>query len=125
MACTTCLSLWERWLSNAKTERGYETATPSQSPSVTALPEGEPRGSTPLHSVLVWEMERICTDYAPFIVLRRPIKWARQIRFYTPSTLSSRQSSHRYSPMAIRATGIHSRVKAGHICPRKFPGRPR
>ena len=42
--CTTCLSLWERWLSNAKTERGYETATPSQSPSVTALPEGEPRG---------------------------------------------------------------------------------
>ena len=41
-----CLSLWERCLSEAKTERGNTGATPSQSPSVTALPEGEPRGCT-------------------------------------------------------------------------------
>ena len=45
-ASTPCLSLWERWLSEARTERVYETAIPSQSPSVTALPEGEPRGCT-------------------------------------------------------------------------------
>ena len=38
-----CLSLWERWLSEAKTER-VNAAMPSQSPPVTALPEGEPRG---------------------------------------------------------------------------------
>ena len=43
-ASTPCLSLWERWLSEAKTERGNKAAIPSQSPSVTALPEGEPRG---------------------------------------------------------------------------------
>jgi len=41
---TPCLSLWERWLSEAKTERGNKAAIPSQSPTVTALPEGEPRG---------------------------------------------------------------------------------
>ena len=39
-----CLSLWERWPSKARTERGKRDAMPSQSPSVTALPEGEPRG---------------------------------------------------------------------------------
>ena len=49
---TPCLSLWERWLSEAKTERGNKVAIPSQSPSVTALPEGEPRGRTDtLHSL--------------------------------------------------------------------------
>ena len=42
--CTSCLSLWERWLSEAKTERVNKGAKPSQSPAVTALPEGEPRG---------------------------------------------------------------------------------
>ena len=42
-ASTPCLSLWERWLSEAKTERGIK---PSPSPAVTALPEGEPRGGT-------------------------------------------------------------------------------
>ena len=36
------LSLWERWPSAARTER--VGAKPSQSPAVTALPEGEPRG---------------------------------------------------------------------------------
>jgi hypothetical protein len=39
-----CLSLWERWTSAARTERGNRGAIPSQSPSVTALPKGEPRG---------------------------------------------------------------------------------
>ena len=54
LADTLCLSLWERWPSAARTERGnvedlggrdYSTnaAGPSQSPTVTALPEGEPR----------------------------------------------------------------------------------
>ena len=43
-ASTPCLSLWERWLSEAKTERGNGCGKPAQSPSVTALPEGEPRG---------------------------------------------------------------------------------
>ena len=38
-----CLSLRERWPSAARTERGSKAASPSQSPSVTALPEGEPR----------------------------------------------------------------------------------
>ena len=41
---TPCLSLWERWTSAARTERGNRGAMPSQSPSVTALPKGEPRG---------------------------------------------------------------------------------
>ena len=41
-----CLSLWERWLSAARTERENRGAIPSQSPSVTALPKGEPRGCT-------------------------------------------------------------------------------
>ena len=44
MNCTPCLSLWERCLSEAKTERVNEGVKPSQSPAVTALPEGEPRG---------------------------------------------------------------------------------
>ena len=39
-----CLSLWERWTSAARTERGNRGAMPSQSPSATALPKGEPRG---------------------------------------------------------------------------------
>ena len=43
-ASTPCLSHWERWLTEAKTERGNKAAIPSQSPTVTALPEGEPRG---------------------------------------------------------------------------------
>ena len=53
-----CLSLWERCLSEARTERG---ARPSQSPAVTALPKGEPRGCTPPPSN-IRKMERICTD---------------------------------------------------------------
>ena len=36
-----CPSLWERCPSAARTER-VNAAKPSQSPSVTALPEGEP-----------------------------------------------------------------------------------
>ena len=47
MNCTPCLSLWERWTSEARTERVYQGAVPSQSPSATALPEGEPRGCAP------------------------------------------------------------------------------
>ena len=39
-----CLSLWERWTSAARTERGNRGAMPSQSPTATALPKGEPRG---------------------------------------------------------------------------------
>ena len=39
-----CLSLWERWTSAARTERGDQDAMPSQSPAATALPKGEPRG---------------------------------------------------------------------------------
>ncbi len=39
-----CLSLWERWPSKARTERGNQDAMPSQSPTATALPKGEPRG---------------------------------------------------------------------------------
>jgi hypothetical protein len=44
-----CLSLWERWPSIARTERanlvldGSHETRPSQSPTVTALPKGEPR----------------------------------------------------------------------------------
>ena len=41
-----CLSLWERCLSEAKAERVHKAARPSQSPAVTALPEGEPRACT-------------------------------------------------------------------------------
>ena len=63
-----CLSLWERWPSAARTERAnklilsFKKAVcptgsgvlvfPSQSPAVTALPEGEPRACTSLHSKL-------------------------------------------------------------------------
>ena len=54
---TPCLSPWERWLSEAKTERGKQAAMPSQSPAVTALPEGEPRDCTTKR-----EMERIFAD---------------------------------------------------------------
>ena len=45
-AGTPCLSLGERWPSAARTERGNRASIPSQSPSVTALPKGEPRGCT-------------------------------------------------------------------------------
>ena len=34
MSCTPCLSLWERWLGEAKPERENRGAAPSQSPSV-------------------------------------------------------------------------------------------
>ena len=40
-----CLSLWERWPSAARTERGNEGAKPSQSPAATVPPKGEPRGA--------------------------------------------------------------------------------
>ena len=55
MNCTPCLPLWERWLSEAKTERGNKAAIPSQSPSVTALPEGEPRGCTDTLHLLLYD----------------------------------------------------------------------
>ena len=72
--CTSCLSLWERWLSEAKTERVNKGAKPSQSPSVTALPEGEPRGCTSSHSMLTREMERICTDTLHSLFYNHPLK---------------------------------------------------
>ena len=40
-----CLSLWERCPSAGRTERETRHREPSQSPSVTAPPKGEPRGS--------------------------------------------------------------------------------
>ena len=44
-ALISCLSLWERWPSAARTGRAnIHTERPSQSPAVTALPKGEPRG---------------------------------------------------------------------------------
>ncbi len=49
MNCTSCLSLRERWPSEARPERGNKGGKPSQSPSVTALPEGEPRGCIRWH----------------------------------------------------------------------------
>ena len=52
-AGTPCLSLWERWPSAARTERGNRASIPSQSPSVTALPKGEPRGCT-----RIWAQKR-------------------------------------------------------------------
>ena len=51
---STCLSLWERWPSEARSERvNRDCKKPSQSPAAAALPEGEPsRG----HSCLsLWE----------------------------------------------------------------------
>ena len=54
-----CLSLWERWPSAARTERVSKGARLSPSPAVTALPKGEPRACTPLHSM---KMERIGAD---------------------------------------------------------------
>ena len=74
MNCPPCLSLWERWPSEARTERGDQGAIPSQSPAVTALPEGEPRDCTP-HYVAYWhENGAYLYRYAPFTVLRPPIK---------------------------------------------------
>ena len=52
-AGTPCLSLGERWPSAARTERGNRASLPSQSPSVTALPKGEPRGCT-----RIWAQKR-------------------------------------------------------------------
>ena len=58
----------------ARTERGDQGAIPSQSPAVTALPEGEPRDCTP-HYVAYWhENGAYLYRYAPFTVLRPPIK---------------------------------------------------
>ena len=71
MSCTPCLSLWERCLSEAKTERVHMGATPSQSPSVTALPRGEPRGCT--NRMFAREMERIRTDTLHFLYYDHPI----------------------------------------------------
>ena len=53
---------------------GKKAAIPSQSPAVTALPEGEPRDCTP-HYVAYWhENGAYLYRYAPFTVLRPPIK---------------------------------------------------
>ena len=73
MSCTPCLSLWERWLSEAKTERVHMGATPSQSPSVTALPREEPRGCT--NRMFAREMERIRTDTLHFPSYDHPLNY--------------------------------------------------
>jgi len=44
---SSCLSRWERCLSEAKTERVVADPTPSQPPAAAALPAGEPRPSPP------------------------------------------------------------------------------
>ena len=46
-------------------------ATPSQSPSVTALPREEPRGCT--NRMFAREMERICTDTLHFPSYDHPL----------------------------------------------------
>ena len=73
MGCTPCLSLWERWPSEAKTERAHMGATPSQSPSVTALPREEPRGCT--NRMFAREMERIRTDTLHFPSYDHPLNY--------------------------------------------------
>jgi len=65
MNCTSCLSLWERWPSAARTERVNKGARPSQSPSVTAPPKGEPRRVSR-------EMECICTDMLHSLFYNHP-----------------------------------------------------
>ena len=85
-AGTPCLSLGERWPSAARTERGNRASIPSQSPSVTALPKGEPRGCT---RIWAQKTERIGNRYAPFTILRSPIKGL-QGRFRYPNRNYSR-----------------------------------
>ena len=53
MNCTSCLSLWERRPSEARPKRENKGGKPSQSPSVTALPAGEPRG---VHIIEKWSV---------------------------------------------------------------------
>ena len=77
-AGTPCLSLWERWPSAARTERGNRAAMPSQSPSVTALPKGEPRGYPHIYTKNGAYRYR----YAPFTILRSPVKMPREICCY-------------------------------------------
>ena len=48
-------------------------ATPSQSPSVTALPRGEPRGCT--NRMFAREMERIRTDTLHFPSYDHPLNY--------------------------------------------------
>ena len=55
-ASTPCLSLWERWLSAAKTERGQGCNTLSVTFGDSS-PRGRAKGLYPAR-----EMERICTD---------------------------------------------------------------
>ena len=73
-AGTPCLSPWERWPSAARTERGNRAAIPSQSPSVTALPKGEPRGCT-----RIWAQKRSVsvTDTLRSLFCDHPLKGCR------------------------------------------------
>ena len=44
MSCTPCLSLWERWLSEAKTERVHMDATPLSATFGGSSPKGRAKG---------------------------------------------------------------------------------
>ena len=55
MNCIPCLSLWERWLSEAKTERGSQWAV--------TFGDSSPKGRAKrLYPHLAREVERICID---------------------------------------------------------------
>ena len=104
---SSCLSLWERWPSAARTERANngnvqsEMLAPSQaddvpraqrfsqSPRVTALPKGEPR-----HRILAQEMERICIDtlhslFYGYPSMRVPPESRMVVNGFRPGTLAS------------------------------------
>ena len=63
MNCISCLSLWERWLSEAKTL------------SVTcgdSSPRGRAKGPYLVNGMFAQEMERICTDTLHSLFYDRP-----------------------------------------------------
>ena len=56
---TPCLSLWERWLSEAKTERGKPVGSALSVTFGDSSPKGRAKG---LYPHLAREVERICID---------------------------------------------------------------
>ena len=49
MSCTPCLSLWERWLSEAKTERAHNGRNTLSVTFGDSSPKGRAKGCTPLY----------------------------------------------------------------------------
>mgnify|MGYP000913410190 CR=1 FL=1 len=96
-ASAPCLSLWERWPSEARTERGSKGARPSPSPAVTALPKGEPRGCTPPPSN-IRKMERICTDTLHELSYEHPEKARNRFCVFPPAFRGSMFVIVRYLP---------------------------